>query len=93
MYIYCEDCRKAWQEDVNNHPNHDGSPLEFPGIYLLQEFLTLEEEKTISEEIYKTPFVDSQSGRRKQVYLMLYLESEFFFTFYYSNNVVKSIYM
>lgn len=71
VYLFCEDCAKAWSEDVNHHPDHKGTALHFPGIFIQQEFVSVNEECRISEEIYKIPFVDSQSGRRKQVGLFL----------------------
>jgi hypothetical protein len=45
--------------------------MEFPGIFIQRDFISLEEESTIFEKIYESHFVDSQSGRRKQV--MFYL--------------------
>lgn len=62
-------CSKAWAEDKNKHPDHTGDSLEFPGVFLKKDFVTLSEERDIVETIYHTPFVDSQSGRRKQVHL------------------------
>ncbi|XP_060554535.1 alpha-ketoglutarate-dependent dioxygenase alkB homolog 4-like [Ruditapes philippinarum] len=42
IFTYCENCNKAWQEEVSNHPNHVGSHLEFPGIFILhQNFMNI----------------------------------------------------
>lgn len=63
--FYCQQCEKAWP-GPQDHPNHSGDGLEFPGIFMMSDFISESEEKNIEEDIYKTPFVDSQSGRRKQ---------------------------
>ncbi|XP_060072680.1 alpha-ketoglutarate-dependent dioxygenase alkB homolog 4-like [Ylistrum balloti] len=68
---YCEFCGKAWSDSSSpwkHHPDHHGTPVEFPGIKIIQNFVSEEEEKHISEEIYRVPFAVSQSGRRKQDY-------------------------
>lgn len=66
-YLYCASCGKAWAEESTNHPDHMGTSIDFPGIFLQRDFVTESEEKAIVEKIYQTPFVESQSGRRKQV--------------------------
>ena len=68
VYQYCEQCRAAWGPDNgSDHPDHCGKKIEFPGIVIFKHFVTEEEERTIMTEIDKTDFVESQSGRRKQV--------------------------
>ena len=66
MYYYCEDCGNAWSGS-QDHTNHHGNSINFPGIFLMSDFVSEIEEQKIAEDIYKTPFVESQSGRRKQV--------------------------
>ncbi|KAK6184268.1 hypothetical protein SNE40_006769 [Patella caerulea] len=66
IYEYCQQCRSAWE--YGHHPDHGGSSIEFPGIYLQEEFVTEEQERDLCKNIDSTPFVDSQSGRRKQDY-------------------------
>jgi len=66
-FLYCTICCKAWREVENKHPDHDNESLSFPGIFLQRDFVTEAEEIDIVDTIYRTPFVDSQSGRRKQV--------------------------
>ena len=70
-YIYCDSCKKAWlpsgEEGIGQHPNHIGQSIEFLGIEMIRDFVTEEEEVWLREEVDKTPWVDSQSGRRKQV--------------------------
>jgi alkylated DNA repair protein alkB family protein 4 len=70
-YIYCQDCRKAWSDPntLSSHPEHYGQSIDFPGIFLLNNFITEDEEEKLVKEIDNIPWVDSQSGRRKQVYL------------------------
>ena len=67
VYHYCEHCRKAWSRS-GDHPDHHGDGIDFHGIFLMSDFVSKTEEENIEKEIYRTPFVDSQSGRRKQVY-------------------------
>ncbi|KAJ8312918.1 hypothetical protein KUTeg_010291 [Tegillarca granosa] len=57
----------AWT-DFSNHPNHEGDFILYPGIEIIHNFVSPDEEREITEKIYQTPFVDSQSGRRKQDY-------------------------
>ena len=71
MYSYCEVCSKAFVDP--DHQTHRGSQnmREYAGIFINRDFVSEEEEQNICEDIYRTPFVDSQSGRRKQVSLLL----------------------
>lgn len=41
--------------------------VEFDGVTVVQDFLTHQEEKELIEAIDQQPWVESQSGRRKQV--------------------------
>ncbi|KAH3890915.1 hypothetical protein DPMN_015005 [Dreissena polymorpha] len=66
VYLYCPSCQKGWLEGKTCHPNHIGTSIEFPGIFIKQDFVSETEEANISSKIYQTPFVESQSGRRKQ---------------------------
>lgn len=47
---------------------HTGLCMEFSGIEIIHDFVSGEEEEEICTTIDKTPFVLSQSGRRKQDY-------------------------
>ncbi|XP_033116264.1 alpha-ketoglutarate-dependent dioxygenase alkB homolog 4-like isoform X2 [Anneissia japonica] len=69
-YVYCEDCLKAWalSSELIQHPNHQGKVLDFPGVCIISEFITAEEEKNIVHEIDSTKWKESQSGRLKQDY-------------------------
>lgn len=71
-YVYCPYCNKAypgWRHDVYKaHPNHDGEPIEFKGVYIQEDFLTEEEECDLIQGIDGVPWDLSQSGRRKQNY-------------------------
>ena len=67
-YVYCEYCKKAWaNSSPQEHPNHEGDFLDFPGIALIRDFISDQEEQWLDQEINKTVWVNSQSGRRKQV--------------------------
>ncbi|XP_023015241.1 alpha-ketoglutarate-dependent dioxygenase alkB homolog 4 [Leptinotarsa decemlineata] len=68
-YIYCPICNRAypgWNVKDNEHPNHTGTPIEFPGIYIDLNFLSEQEEKKLIDDIDMIPWDLSQSGRRKQ---------------------------
>ncbi|XP_062600194.1 alpha-ketoglutarate-dependent dioxygenase alkB homolog 4-like [Saccostrea cucullata] len=69
IHYFCDLCNKAFEESKReDHPNHQGKSLEFPGIFIQRDFLSPEEEWDILKHIYQSPFVESQSGRRKQDY-------------------------
>ena len=53
--------------DVCRHPDHPGEGIPFPGILVIPEYVTLEEENRLTSEIDKTAWTLSQSGRKKQV--------------------------
>lgn len=71
-YIYCYHCKKAWTgwdlSDYKEHPNHIGESIDFPGIYIEEDFLSATEEQLLLNGIDSTPWDLSQSGRRKQNY-------------------------
>lgn len=71
-YVYCPFCNKAWpgwDSDVyKQHPNHDGTPIEYPGVYIQLDFIREEEENVLMKNIDEVPWDISQSGRRKQNY-------------------------
>lgn len=74
QYIYCIECQKffrGWSaEKIKlDHPKHNGDiGIALPGIYVLSDFLTIDEEKNIMTGIDALPWDSSQSGRRKQQY-------------------------
>ncbi|KAB0795917.1 hypothetical protein PPYR_09978 [Photinus pyralis] len=70
-YVYCPRCNLAWpgwspKEQV--HPDHHGTPINYPGVYIQENFLSTEEEEDLLHEIDSVPWDLSQSGRRKQNY-------------------------
>ncbi|KAK7794444.1 hypothetical protein R5R35_003812 [Gryllus longicercus] len=69
-YVLCPLCNKAWPgwdlDLYKQHPNHEGTPINFPGVYIELDFLTIEEEKKLMEGIDEMEWDLSQSGRRKQ---------------------------
>ncbi|XP_047988478.1 alpha-ketoglutarate-dependent dioxygenase alkB homolog 4 isoform X2 [Leguminivora glycinivorella] len=71
-YVYCPFCNKAWpgwDADIyKQHPNHNGTPIEYPGVYIQLDFITEEEENVLMKNIDEVPWDISQSGRRKQNY-------------------------
>ena len=46
---------------------HDGTPVEFPGVFISPDFISDEEEHSIVAAIDESPWKPSQSGRFKQV--------------------------
>lgn len=69
-YVYCPFCNKAWSgwniSDFKLHPNHTGTSIEYPGVYIDLNFLNDEEEHLLMKGIDGIPWSLSQSGRRKQ---------------------------
>ncbi|XP_064612230.1 alpha-ketoglutarate-dependent dioxygenase alkB homolog 4-like [Liolophura sinensis] len=69
-FSFCIDCGKAWPKGDNSkaHPEHEGESFKFDGVHIIRDFVSAEEEEEICHVIEQTPFVQSQSGRRKQDY-------------------------
>lgn len=71
-YNYCPDCRLAfegWAMDAyKSHPQHPEACLAFPGVTIVLDFLSEDEEARLIANIDSQPWVLSQSGRRKQNY-------------------------
>ncbi|XP_069703124.1 alpha-ketoglutarate-dependent dioxygenase alkB homolog 4 isoform X2 [Periplaneta americana] len=69
-YVYCPWCNKAWSGwDVNlykDHPNHNGTSVNFSGIFIQLDFLSCAEEDRLMKGIDEMSWAPSQSGRRKQ---------------------------
>ncbi|XP_013190066.2 alpha-ketoglutarate-dependent dioxygenase alkB homolog 4 [Amyelois transitella] len=69
-YVYCPKCNKAWRGwDPNlykEHPNHQGDSIDYPGVYILLDFINEVEEDELMQNIDEMPWDISQSGRRKQ---------------------------
>ncbi|CAK9807377.1 Alpha-ketoglutarate-dependent dioxygenase alkB homolog 4 [Anthophora plagiata] len=69
-YVYCPHCEKLWpgwdMDLYKSHPNHKGTAIEFPGVYIKLEFLNVHEIKTLMKALEEIPWEISQSGRRKQ---------------------------
>ena len=49
----------------------------FEGVTIAQNFVTEEEESNLVREIDKSPWVNSQSGRRKQANTIIFLNKRF----------------
>ncbi|XP_058794155.1 alpha-ketoglutarate-dependent dioxygenase alkB homolog 4 [Phymastichus coffea] len=71
-YVYCPLCEKSWPGwDMNwykQHPNHPGTPIDFPGVYIQLDFLKHHELQLLIKDLDSLPWDISQSGRRKQNY-------------------------
>lgn len=69
-FVYCSHCSKAWPgwnvDNIYKHPNHNGSSIDYNGVYIDFNFLTEDEESMLLTNIDKMPWCLSQSGRRKQ---------------------------
>ena len=69
-YVYCPHCNKSWPGwDLylyKNHPDHRGTAIEFPGVYIQLEFLNSNEIASLMKALDEIPWEASQSGRRKQ---------------------------
>ncbi|XP_059618529.1 alpha-ketoglutarate-dependent dioxygenase alkB homolog 4 [Phlebotomus argentipes] len=69
-YVFCYKCEKlvpGWDVDevLQNHENHSGC-LDFPGIFVLPDFISETEETELMRGIDGMTWDVSQSGRRKQ---------------------------
>ncbi|XP_045597433.1 alpha-ketoglutarate-dependent dioxygenase alkB homolog 4 [Procambarus clarkii] len=71
-YVYCPLCELAWPGWMTDswkvHPLHQGDSVKFPGIKVILDFISEEEEKFLLTQIDEIPWDSSQSGRRKQNY-------------------------
>lgn len=66
-YVYCNDCQLAWvSENLQNHPFHSGMKMIFPGVHIIENFISENEELNLINSINSSKWIDSQSGRRKQ---------------------------
>lgn len=76
-YVYCYVCNKIYKGDdvkivLDQHPLHANEiGLEFPGVYIQSDFLSENEEAALMRGIDEMPWDISQSGRRKQVNLLV----------------------
>jgi len=59
----------GWNEsDIGHHPNHVAAGRPFPGMLVVENFLSTHEAKDLLRGIDDEPWDSSQSGRRKQNY-------------------------
>uniref|UniRef100_T1I7G8 Fe2OG dioxygenase domain-containing protein n=2 Tax=Rhodnius TaxID=13248 RepID=T1I7G8_RHOPR len=66
-YVYCTTCDRCWRGwDYVEHDKHEGECIRVDGIQILENFLTLEEESQLINNLELLPWELSQSGRRKQ---------------------------
>jgi len=74
QFYFCPGCGdRAWRvHDVDEelchelHSDTDGESIKIEGIFVSEEVISREEELFITDQINQTPWVNSQSGRRKQ---------------------------
>ena len=66
---FCIDCSRLFNKknDENCCEKTSEEPV-FQGIKIIRDFITLDEEKTLLEDLDEAPWTTSQSGRRKQNY-------------------------
>ena len=57
------------------HKDAEAASFPFPGVLLLENFILEEEEKELISTMDQDVWNESQSGRRKQVTLILYVIS------------------
>lgn len=72
--MYCLQCDKVYagwnKTDHSNHATNEenlSNCFHLPGVYVVPDFLTFDEEQIIVDSIDSGPWEHSQSGRRKQV--------------------------
>ena len=68
-FTYCEECKKAYLD--RRHDSHNlaqsSASFDYPGIQIVRDFVTAEEEQELCDSIDQCDWTPSQSGRRKQV--------------------------
>lgn len=75
-HVFCYECEKVYAGDnvtavANTHPVHGGQiGINFPGIYVIPNFITPEEEENLIAGIDSSPWEISQSGNSIQVMLI-----------------------
>ncbi|XP_070536662.1 LOW QUALITY PROTEIN: alpha-ketoglutarate-dependent dioxygenase alkB homolog 4-like [Ptychodera flava] len=67
---FCRLCNKAWTDQMHDThvTSNDTDCIDFPGVCILEKFVSEAEEADIVKEMDKSQWKDSQSGRRKQDY-------------------------
>ncbi|KAG7188000.1 hypothetical protein KM043_013956 [Ampulex compressa] len=69
-YVYCPYCDKSWpgwnSEQYKDHPYHTSNPINYPGVYIKLDFLSLKEASSLMNDLDTLTWEPSQSGRRKQ---------------------------
>ncbi|XP_067929064.1 alpha-ketoglutarate-dependent dioxygenase alkB homolog 4-like isoform X2 [Watersipora subatra] len=66
-WYYCIECKdKAYKSSCDHVKHNNHEYLTIQGVLIIPEFISNAEEVHIVNEIDKIPWVDSQSGRRKQ---------------------------
>jgi alkylated DNA repair protein alkB family protein 4 len=66
-YLFCPDQeRLVMNASVENHALLPDGIIQFPGIKLIRDFVSKEEEETLLRDLDLIPWDASQSGRRKQ---------------------------
>ncbi|XP_035690677.1 alpha-ketoglutarate-dependent dioxygenase alkB homolog 4-like [Branchiostoma floridae] len=63
-YMYCNQCHKAWRHMEGSRCQTE--EMDFPGVLVVEDFITPEEEADIVTVIEGTEWKVSQSGRKKQ---------------------------
>lgn len=68
--VYCPHCNKAYPgwdlKCYKDHPNHNGEPIQYSGVYIQLDFLSSQEACSLMKSLDELPWEASQSGRRKQ---------------------------
>jgi alkylated DNA repair protein alkB family protein 4 len=62
--IFCPVCQRLYPAATSGHICGQGQP--FHGLELLQDFVSIDEERTLVHNLDEIPWDTSQSGRRKQ---------------------------
>lgn len=70
IYIFCPKCGdKAWlDENHDHHAESNVDPLPIRGVFVIQDFISGEEQDQLIPLIDSKPWIPSQEGRSKQDY-------------------------
>lgn len=87
-HVFCYKCNKIYAGDevnatIDSHPHHSNQVgIDFPGVFVLPDFISSDEENELMTGIDSLRWEISQSGRRKQVNdgLIHYKKIEFEFS-------------
>lgn len=66
-FVFCSGCQKIYPGwDTFDECKHKEEGQSYPGVQIIENFISVEEEATLIKDLDDIPWSSSQSGRRKQ---------------------------